>query len=81
MGYANHSLAPNAHFVEDEQGRVFLEALQDIDEGEEIFADYGYDPVEPDMSLISSYMAPLSYFCINCRFAGTNICGRKCYDN
>jgi SET domain-containing protein len=43
--YINHSLAPNAEAVEH-RGRVFIEALRDIEPGEEVTFDYGFDPVE-----------------------------------
>jgi len=43
--YVNHSTTPNAEAIES-RGRVWIEALRDIEAGEEITFDYGFDPVE-----------------------------------
>jgi SET domain-containing protein len=40
--YANHSCAPNAE-SEIRKGRVFIVALRDIEQGEEITFDYGQE--------------------------------------
>jgi SET domain-containing protein len=54
MRWANHSLTPNAYFAE-KKGKVLVIALEDIEEGDEVFIDYTYDPTQPDKSLITSY--------------------------
>jgi hypothetical protein len=38
--WINHSCAPNCE-ANDEDGRIFIEALHDIEPGEELFFDYG----------------------------------------
>jgi len=38
--WINHSCAPNCE-AEEVDGRVYIHALRDIDEGEELFYDYG----------------------------------------
>ena len=40
--YINHSCTPNCE-VENIRGRIWIIALQDIQKGEEIFYNYGYD--------------------------------------
>lgn len=82
---ANDPNEPNAWLRLMEDKVVYVEALRDIEEGEEIYIDYGYDPVIPeeepprvDCELLS-LLINISHRCINCRFAGATICGRKCY--
>ena len=38
--WINHSCAPNCKAIEDNRGRVFIEALRSIRAGEELFYDY-----------------------------------------
>lgn len=38
--WINHSCAPNCEAVEEDDGRVFIEALRKIEPGEELFYDY-----------------------------------------
>jgi len=38
--WINHSCDPNCRSIEDNRGRVFIEALRDIRAGEELFYDY-----------------------------------------
>jgi SET domain-containing protein len=38
--WINHSCDPNCKAIEDNRGRVFIEALRDICAGEELFYDY-----------------------------------------
>jgi hypothetical protein len=40
--FINHSCAPNCEAINDE-GRIFIEALRDIEPGEELFYDYAYE--------------------------------------
>jgi SET domain-containing protein len=40
--FINHSCAPNCEAVNDE-GRIFIEAMRDIQPGEELFYDYAYE--------------------------------------
>lgn len=40
--YVNHSCEPNCEAV-NIRGRIWYVALRDIEEGEEVFIDYGYD--------------------------------------
>jgi hypothetical protein len=40
--FINHSCAPNCEAI-DEEGRIFIEALRDIEPGEELFYDYAYE--------------------------------------
>jgi SET domain-containing protein len=44
--YINHSLTPNAEAFMH-RGGVWIQALRDIAEGEEITYDYGFDPANP----------------------------------
>jgi SET domain-containing protein len=44
--YINHSLTPNAEAFMH-RGGVWIQALRDIAEGEEITYDYGFDPINP----------------------------------
>ncbi|NJL70503.1 MAG: SET domain-containing protein [Candidatus Competibacteraceae bacterium] len=58
MRWANHKKFAGATHEEDcnawlyvaEDKVVYMKALRDIEKGEEIFIDYGYDPTEPDSS-------------------------------
>jgi len=45
--YINHSCDPNCEAV-DYNGRIFIEALRDIEPGEELNYDYAYEMDEPD---------------------------------
>jgi uncharacterized protein len=45
--YINHSCDPNCEAVEDEDGRIFIYALRDIPEGEELVYDYHFILDEP----------------------------------
>ena len=38
--WINHSCDPNCEAIEEEDGRVFIHALRDIQPGEELFYDY-----------------------------------------
>jgi len=38
--WINHSCDPNCKAIEDNRGRVFIEALRDIRAGDELFYDY-----------------------------------------
>lgn len=40
--FINHSCAPNCE-AEWDEGRIFINALRDIPQGEELFFNYGYD--------------------------------------
>jgi len=40
--YINHSCDPNCEAVLD-KGRIWIESIRPIEEGEELFFDYGYD--------------------------------------
>ncbi|MDF2114565.1 SET domain-containing protein-lysine N-methyltransferase [Roseiarcaceae bacterium H3SJ34-1] len=44
--YINHSLTPNAEAFMH-RGGVWIQALRDIADGEEITYDYGFDPANP----------------------------------
>jgi SET domain-containing protein len=44
--WINHSCNPNCEAIE-EDGRVFIYALRDLDPGEELFYDYGLEIDEP----------------------------------
>jgi SET domain-containing protein len=44
--FINHSCDPNCEAV-DEDGRIFIEALREIQAGEELNYDYGFDLGEP----------------------------------
>jgi uncharacterized protein len=41
--FANHSCAPNCESIMDEDDRIWIIALRDIEPGEEITYNYGYD--------------------------------------
>jgi uncharacterized protein len=41
--FANHSCAPNCESIMDENDRIWIVALRDIQAGEEITYNYGYD--------------------------------------
>jgi SET domain-containing protein len=57
MRWINHSTMPNAVAVWNDDGTVEFYAIRNIEEGEEIYIDYGYDPTVRDKSLISSYIS------------------------
>jgi SET domain-containing protein len=40
--WINHSCDPNCEAIEDDRGRVFIEALRNIRTGEELFYDYRF---------------------------------------
>ena len=46
--HPNHPDQPNGWLELNEDKVVFLRALRDIEAGEEIYIDYGYDPTIPD---------------------------------
>jgi SET domain-containing protein len=56
--FINHSCAPNCEAVQDED-RIFIEAVRDIEPGEELFYDYAYerggDPDEDDEDATKLY--------------------------
>ncbi|RQM59619.1 MULTISPECIES: SET domain-containing protein [Burkholderia] len=39
--WLNHSCQPNCEAIEDERGRVFIETLEDVMPGDELFIAYG----------------------------------------
>jgi hypothetical protein len=41
--YINHSCDPNCEAIEEEDGRVFIDALRKIDVGTELLYDYAYE--------------------------------------
>ena len=41
--YVNHSCDPNCEAIEEEDGRVFVHALQTLEEGQELLYDYAYE--------------------------------------
>lgn len=58
--YINHSCAPNAQAVHDEQqNRIFIEAIRTIKAGEEITYDYGDEHFE-------EYIKPAGCKCSKC---------------
>jgi SET domain-containing protein len=42
--FINHSLEPNVGALREKDGRLFFYSLDDIDEGEELTFNYGFDP-------------------------------------
>jgi SET domain-containing protein len=52
MRWANHSIKPNAYAHLESDGVVFFKALRDIQAGDEIYIDYGYDPTVPDTTSV-----------------------------
>lgn len=56
--YINHHCEPNCYVESDELNRLVLYALQDIQPGEELTIDYGYDEIYDICS------------CSSCRRAG-----------
>lgn len=44
--YTNHSNNPNCEVTYDDDGIVYIEALRDIEIGEELTIDYGYNPAD-----------------------------------
>ena len=70
MRWANHSdEAPNAYARLENDGVIFFIALRDIEPGEEILIDYGYDPRTRDESLPKP--AYYYYSCFRCPRCGT----------
>ena len=54
MGYINHvpeGRKPNVRYGERKDGRVFVYAIRNIYPGEELLANYGYDPAAKACSL------------------------------
>lgn len=45
---SSHPDEPNAWLELNEDKVVYVKALRDIEPGEEIYIDYGYDPTKPD---------------------------------
>lgn len=45
--WINHSCDPNCEAIEDDDERIFIEALRDIEPGEELFYDYQLEVDEP----------------------------------
>jgi uncharacterized protein len=41
--YINHSCAPNCEAIEEEDGRVFIQAMKEIPVGAELLYDYAYE--------------------------------------
>ncbi len=53
--YINHSCDPNCEAV-DEEGRIFVEAIKNIQPGTELFYDYAFEQEEPlTQELIDMY--------------------------
>ena len=51
--WLNHSCAPNCEAIEDERGRVFIETLRDVMQGDEPFIAYGLtidDAIAPELA-------------------------------
>lgn len=48
--YINHSCSCNCYIDEDEAGNLILIASRDIDAGEELTIDYGYDEIYVECS-------------------------------
>ncbi|WP_372450037.1 SET domain-containing protein-lysine N-methyltransferase [Paraburkholderia aspalathi] len=51
--WLNHSCAPNCEAIEDERGRVFIETLRDVMQGDEPFIAYGLtidDAITPELA-------------------------------
>lgn len=63
--WINHSCDPNCEAVEEEDGRVFIEALRNIAPGEELFYDY---QLEVDEKITDEVRSESKCFC------GTNRC-------
>lgn len=51
--YINHSCECNCYIDEDETGNLILVAARDIDAGEELTIDYGYDEIYAECSCAS----------------------------
>jgi SET domain-containing protein len=45
--WINHSCDPNCEAIEEEDERVFIYALRDLQQGEELFYDYALQVDEP----------------------------------
>lgn len=58
--YINHSCNPNAEAVNYDDEKIIIEALQRIEEGEEITLDYGEEYYE-------EHIAPLGCKCAHCQ--------------
>ena len=62
--YINHSCDPNAEAVHDEeQNRIFIEAIRRIKAGDEITFDYGKEHFD-------AYIKPVGCKCAKCRNGG-----------
>ncbi|MEJ5262479.1 MAG: SET domain-containing protein-lysine N-methyltransferase [Ignavibacterium sp.] len=51
--YVNHSCEANCYIDEDESGNLILVASRDIEHGEELTIDYGYDEIYEECSCSS----------------------------
>lgn len=65
--WINHSCDPNCEAVEEEDGRVFIEALRDIAPGEELFYDY---QLEVDEKVTKKVRSESRCFCRTARCRG-----------
>ena len=45
--FINHSPQPNLGALREDDGRIIFYSLDDIEQGEELTFDYGFDPKEP----------------------------------
>jgi SET domain-containing protein len=64
--WINHSCDPNCEAIEDENDRVFIHALRDIQPGEELFYDYALQVDEPRTKEIEQE-SPCHCGAVNCR--------------
>ena len=72
--FINHSCAGNCEAVIDNR-RIFIEALRDIEPGEELAYDYGYERGEPEDDAELEAMYPCRCGAPECR--GTILAARK----
>lgn len=63
--YINHSCDPNCEAVEEDD-RIFIDAIRDIDRGEELVYDYNYVLDEPHTA-VNKKLYPCNCGAKNCR--------------
>ena len=64
----NHSKTPNVTYFNDYEDKViYFIAIRDIKKGEQLFIDYGYDPIKERAVTKKNRQRNIDFFCCECR--------------